>query len=94
MAEKHIILTKAEAEAINKDIKDNHGDILDKFKCGGWSVNAKAGKLKDGNFTMSRELIEEIEKRGGKNATKMGGVDLKNRPDRIVNKDERIDGTP
>lgn len=90
MAEKHIILTKAEAEAINKDIKDNHGNVLDKFPYGGWTVNAEAGKLKDGKFAMSRELIEEIQKRGGADATKIGGVDLKNRPDRIVNDNERV----
>lgn len=90
MAEKHIILTKQEAEAVNKDIKDNHGDVLDKFPKGGWTVNAEAGKLKDGTFAMSRELIEEIQKRGGKDATKIGGVDLKNRPDRVISKNERI----
>lgn len=91
---RYIELSKAEAEAINKDIKDNHGDVLDKFKRGGWTVNAESGALKNGNFTMSRELIEEIQKRGGKDATKIGGVDLKNRPDRTVSKNERIDGTP
>ena len=86
----HVILTKQEADAINKDIKDNSGVVLDKFIYGGWSVDAKAGKLKNGTFAMSRELIEEIQKRGGANATKIGGVDLKNRPDQVIKDTDRV----
>ncbi|MBL4654163.1 MAG: hypothetical protein JKY53_15065 [Flavobacteriales bacterium] len=86
----HVILTKQEADAINKDIKDNSGGVLDKFIYGGWSVDAKAGKLKNGTFAMSRELIEEIQKRGGANATKIGGVDLKNRPDQVIKDTDRV----
>jgi len=89
MAKKYIILTEAEAEAVNNDIKTNNNGVLDKFPFGGWSINAKAGKLKDGTYAMGRELIEEIEKRGGTNATRIGGVDLKNKTDEIVDDNER-----
>jgi len=87
---KYIILTEQEAENINNSIAANNDGVLDKFKHGAWTVDAKAGRLKDGTFAMSRGLIEEIEKRGGGQATKIGGVDLKNKTDVVVNDNERI----
>ena len=90
MTQRHIILTKQEAEAVNKSIKNNNNGVLDKFKYGGWTVTAEQGKLKDGTFAMSRELIDESEKRGGANATKIGGVDLKNKTDVEINDNQRV----
>ncbi len=87
---KHVILTKQEADAIQDDISRHNGGVLDKFKHGGWTIDTKAGSLKDGTFAVSRELIEEVEKRGGTKATKIGGVDLKNRPDKIIKDKERV----
>lgn len=90
MSKDHVKFTEQEAKAINKDIRDNHGDVLDKFIYGGWSVDATAGRLKDGDFAMSRKLIDEIQKRGGGNATVIGGVDMKNRPDVSIKDSDRI----
>ena len=91
MSKDYVILSKQEANKVNQAIQDNSNGILDKFKKhGGWSVDAKAGALKDGKFAMSRALIEEIERRGGNNATKIGGVDLKNRPDVEVKGTDRV----
>ncbi len=92
MAKDHIILSNQEAEAVNQAIQDNSDGVLDKFKYGGWSVDAKAGALNNGKFAMSRELIAEIEKRGGSNATNIGGVDLKNRPDVEIKDSDRVKG--
>ena len=86
----HVILSKQEADAVNQAIRDNSNGVLDKFKYGGWTVDAKAGKLKSGKFAMSRELIAEIQKRGGNNATIIGGVDLKNKPDVEVLQSDRV----
>lgn len=86
----HVILSKEEADAVNKDIKDNSGDVVDKFPYGGWSINATAARLKDGTYAMSREVIEELQRRGGGNATKIGGVDLKNRLDHIIKDSDRV----
>ena len=86
----HVILSKQEAEAVNQAIRDDSNGVLDKFKYGGWTVDAEAGKLKDGRRAMSRELIEEIQKRGGGDSTIIGGVDLKNRPDVEVRDSDRI----
>ncbi|PCJ55970.1 MAG: hypothetical protein COA79_20385 [Planctomycetota bacterium] len=89
----HAIFTKQEVEAVNKDIRENSNGVLDPFKKhGGWTLDAKAGKLKDGTFAISREVIEELQNRGGTNATKIGGVDLKNRPDQTVLDSDRVKG--
>lgn len=90
MNKKHIILTKQEAETVQADIEINNNGVLDKFKYGGWTINTKATKLKDGTFALSRELIEELEKRGGNKATKIAGVDLKNRPDKTIKDSDKI----
>ena len=90
MSKDYVILTKQEANKVNQAIQDTSDGVLDKFPYGGWSVDAKAGALKDGKYAMSRKLIEEIERRGGNNATKIGGVDLKNRPDVEVKGTDRV----
>ncbi len=92
MSKDHVILSKQEAEAVNQAIQDNSNGVLDKFPYGGWTVDAKTGRLKDGKFAMSRELVEEIQERGGGSSTVIGGVDLKNRPDVEVRDSDRVKG--
>lgn len=87
---KHVILSKQEAEAVQNNINSNNNGVLDKFPYGGWTINVKDGELKDGTFAVDREVIEELERRGGNKATKIGEIDLKNRPDKIIKDSERI----
>lgn len=93
MAKDHIILSRAESEAVSREIKENRGNVIDQFAGGGgWTIDTEAGKLKDGRRAISRELVEELQRRGGNNATVIAGVDLKNRPNHSIKDSDWVKG--